>query len=254
MKLILFVTTLFFIATTASAQGNKKPIARIIYKTIPVSQYSIEKGDLVSTPTKGSALELLNGYKSYYTLLINLKTRASIYEFDSLVTTKVRGRESDNVSAGDEVHFCFKPAGNTTYKSEGLFNQSFKTIGTVGDIEWVITNEKKQVQGFDCTKAVSKNKDLLMTVWFTNAIPVSSGPGTYLGLPGLVVWAEDFFRTVQLEKVEYSDNTAAFETKLKKYEASYIGKVNFTKEPVFILRKANLGNYFYKLILADAQK
>jgi GLPGLI family protein len=253
MKKTCSVTALFFICAMAMAQGSKDAIAKITYRSVPVSQYCISKSDTKSTATTASTFELLNGYKTYYTLWVNLKNRASIYEFDSLAPTRVKGREGHNVSVADEVRFCIKPVGNTTYKSESIMGQPFKTQGTVGDIEWEISNEKKKILGFECTKAVSKNKDLMMTVWFTNAIPVSAGPAIYFGLPGLVVWAEDFFRTTQVEKVEYLQDVESFEAKMKKMEKDYItfAKKNFTKEPILILRKAELGKDFYNRIHAN---
>ena len=84
--------------------------------------------------------------------------------------------------------------------------------------EWKIEGETKKIGGYDCYKAVAiikvtpkqmsayeelklkqskqkkaplfpakEPKDTEVTAWFTNAIPVSHGPGKFWGLPGLIL-------------------------------------------------------------------
>lgn len=51
----------------------------------------------------------------------------------------------------------------------------------------VKTNEKKEILGYECTKAVSK--DGKNTIWFTKHIPVEAGP-LYANVGGLILEAE----------------------------------------------------------------
>ncbi|MFC2096779.1 GLPGLI family protein [Bacteroidota bacterium] len=53
--------------------------------------------------------------------------------------------------------------------------------------DWKITSESKEILGYKCQKAVSKNGNNDIIAWFTTEIPVSAGPAEYIGLPGLVL-------------------------------------------------------------------
>ncbi len=53
----------------------------------------------------------------------------------------------------------------------------------------VVSGEKKEILGYECKKAVSKDKK--KTVWFTDYIPVADGPMVGQGITGLVLEATD---------------------------------------------------------------
>jgi GLPGLI family protein len=197
-------------------------------------------------------LALQQGYKFYYTLYVNPKTGQSIYKFDTLVVDKPKGKEGVTLMVNDELAYCVKIKKKEYIKYEKVFGQQFYSKGSIVDIEWEMTNEKKNLFGFECTKAVSKNKDYLITVWFTNKIPVSSGPVNFFGLPGFVVWSEDFFRTTQLEKVEYIEDSKdfSFAKELKKYEQNFDKDkgANLIKESLYLEKKAELVKSMRKMM------
>ncbi len=57
--------------------------------------------------------------------------------------------------------------------------------------KWEMTDEKKDIIGFVCTKATCEFRGRNWTVWFTTELPVSDGPWKFNGLPGLILKAED---------------------------------------------------------------
>lgn len=239
---------LVFISMLSFSQDTSKKIIKISYTSVPISLIGVDNR-VTNSIKRANEAAVLGSHKTYYTLLINIKSRASIYYFDSLVFNKPKGQEKSAVSIADEVKFCIKPIGNNTFKYETVMDQLFLSKGTVGDIEWIITNEKKVINGFECTKAVAKNKDLMLFAWFTSALPVSSGPSIYLGLPGLVVWVEDFFRTTQIEKITYNSDTVFFDKQMVKFQTDFgkTQKRRLTEESVVIFEKANLAKFFYKM-------
>ncbi|MEM9856770.1 MAG: GLPGLI family protein [Bacteroidota bacterium] len=52
---------------------------------------------------------------------------------------------------------------------------------------WKITGEQKEILGYLCQKATTVRDSSDITAWFTSQIPVSSGPNSYGGLPGLIL-------------------------------------------------------------------
>lgn len=57
--------------------------------------------------------------------------------------------------------------------------------------KWNFFNEIKKIQGYTCKKAVGKYHDKIITVWYTEEIPIPEGPYTFKNLPGLVLEAYD---------------------------------------------------------------
>lgn len=55
--------------------------------------------------------------------------------------------------------------------------------------EWDLINDKKEVLGYTCYKAILKNapKDSQITAWYAPKLPYQFGPTGYHGLPGLIL-------------------------------------------------------------------
>lgn len=77
---------------------------------------------------------------------------------------------------------------STIYDQIGKDGYSFESTN---QINWQIENIRKKINGFDCQKAVTIYGKKKITAWFTSEIPISAGPYTFKGLPGLVLEAYD---------------------------------------------------------------
>lgn len=53
--------------------------------------------------------------------------------------------------------------------------------------QWKLTGESKEIAGYPCQQATATDDDRTIEVWFTSAIPISTGPDGYLNLPGFVL-------------------------------------------------------------------
>jgi GLPGLI family protein len=58
-----------------------------------------------------------------------------------------------------------------------------------GNVEnkWKLTGNQKTILDYPCQEALLEGAKDKTSVWFTPAIPVSTGPGNFIGLPGLVL-------------------------------------------------------------------
>lgn len=72
--------------------------------------------------------------------------------------------------------------------------------------QWKITGKQKMVLDFPCQEAVTVVDSVIMTAWFTPAIPVSAGPNNYGGLPGVIlsVESEDGNNIISAKSVDFS--------------------------------------------------
>jgi GLPGLI family protein len=99
------------------------------------------------------------------------------------------------------------------YESRAMFEKSFLIVDSLKSYKWKISDETKTIAKHVCKKATTmipapqqmrlrfgngprtaedsvktdKPKESLLTVWYTDDIPVSVGPGTYAGLPGAIL-------------------------------------------------------------------
>jgi len=56
--------------------------------------------------------------------------------------------------------------------------------------QWKITGKQKMILDYPCMEATTGEAEKMVTAWFTPVIPVSTGPGIYGGLPGLILSIE----------------------------------------------------------------
>lgn len=71
---------------------------------------------------------------------------------------------------------------------------------------WEITQETKNIKGYKCKKAISKNFNSLVTAWFTEEIPIKAGPEKYDGLPGLILYLTNLGQEFRAENIEILKN------------------------------------------------
>ena len=69
-----------------------------------------------------------------------------------------------------------------------VFENTYLIKDSLRNLEWRITNETREIAGFECRKAVTKICDSVYVVaFYTDQIPVSSGPENFGGLPGMIL-------------------------------------------------------------------
>lgn len=100
-------------------------------------------------------------------------------------------------------------------------NETFQGIDELLKMDWQVTDTIEQVKNYSCRKAISNWKGYNFTAWFTDAIPINSGPEKFDGLPGLIVKMEYGQTMIELKNVEVAEKPYAIEkpklTSEKKY-------------------------------------
>jgi GLPGLI family protein len=69
-----------------------------------------------------------------------------------------------------------------------VFEQTYFLQDSLRNLQWRITDEKREIAGFDCRKAVTRICDSVYVVaFYTDQINVSSGPESFGNLPGMIL-------------------------------------------------------------------
>ena len=241
----LFTTALLLMFSILTAQNSdsitKAKILKVSYTAFPISSYDAPPKDSENFESHSQMVSLAQSYQHKYSLYINLETNESIYKLDTLIVNKKEGQESMNFMINSNLDYVVKDKNGKVIKYEQIFERDFYSEGNLTDIEWSLTNETKVISGMKCRKALAKKEDLLLNVWYSEEIPVANGPVNYFGLPGLVVWSEDFFLTTEIENLEYTNDFDFDKLKseiLEDFDKNKKGKE--IKEPLLIVKKSAL--------------
>ncbi len=69
-----------------------------------------------------------------------------------------------------------------------VFEENFIVTDSLSRLEWKISSETREIAGFECRKAVTIISDSVYVVaFYTDEIPVSGGPESFGGLPGMIL-------------------------------------------------------------------
>lgn len=71
---------------------------------------------------------------------------------------------------------------------KNVFDQKFLVQDSTRQIKWKITNETRNIAGFECRRANALIMDSIYVVaYYTDAITTSGGPESFTGLPGMIL-------------------------------------------------------------------
>lgn len=77
---------------------------------------------------------------------------------------------------------------NTSITQKKVFEEQFLMRDSLRKINWKITSETRDIAGYTCRRANALVMDSVYVVaFYTDEIPVSAGPESFTGLPGMIL-------------------------------------------------------------------
>lgn len=161
---------IYIMQNTAGIGGDSKLTEKA--KIPKLYEYNYSKN-------KSSLILLSNGGK----IIDTLKRKLEEYNFDyETIETTI---------TASKVSFYKDFNKNVYEKISVLDNVETYIKDSIPLINWNITNEKRMIYGYECTKATADRKvvgyPLKITAWFCDKIPLNDGPFDFQGLPGFIL-------------------------------------------------------------------
>ena len=179
MKRILFLFTILFTAAVTNAQ-------QFIDKA--VIEYEV-KTSIKKTMSNDSWADMMKDNMSEFKTAFYTYTFAnnkSIYKFnrwDASTKVPVWYKEDD-----EENTWYFDFNLNKVTIQKQIEGTQLLIADSIPAIEWKLTNENREIAGFNCRKAVGKIMDsVYVFAFYTDEITISGGPCSISGLPGMVL-------------------------------------------------------------------
>lgn len=129
--------------------------------------------------------------KTFKTLIYN--DEYSLYTSDQQVENETDVQEMAgggamviNMQQPDEKFF-YDIKNTTSIELRDFMGRDFLITTPLDTLSWKLTGGQRIIIGQTCMEAVTKVKDHDVKAWFTPTIAVSTGPGKYHGLPGLIL-------------------------------------------------------------------
>lgn len=92
----------------------------------------------------------------------------------------------DDKSVDDIIYTDLKQG--IFYKKQTVFDETFLISDSIRQIKWQMTNDLRDIAGFECHKAVGKILDSVYIIaFYTDQITVSGGPLSFCRLPGMIL-------------------------------------------------------------------
>ncbi len=116
------------------------------------------------------------------------------YEFDNNKSIYQPGRESDSKATSffgspatdNEIYSDYVT--DKTIAHKNVFEKSFLIEDSLRNATWKITNDFREIAGFNCRRATTMIMDSVFVVaFYTDEIMVPGGPESFNGLPGMIL-------------------------------------------------------------------
>lgn len=239
MKTIKILIAILIVSFTVNvnAQTKDKNILKVNYTTGCVSDFLVGmlKKQIKDPAQLSKMLTMMEGYKVHSSFYQNIKTKESFFVIDSI-------SEVEKLSTAGYTYYTYRNADGELHGKEIFMGKKINFEGQVNELKWKITEEQKEINGYQCKKAHLEGNPAIY-VWFAPEIPVSGGPYVFYGLPGLVLESDNYFESVSATTIGY-ESKEVYEKKLAEVKDKISTKKAISLAEVFA-KKEN----FQRMIL-----
>lgn len=191
---LAILTCLFtgFTATSLRAQNARFPAEGTIEFERSINMFGTIQ-QLINKENTTFLTPLLDQYKKDHPQFKTLKStlyfskNKTLYKpLDAEVTNTNFMEDTPNANQINTTYLDLNTNQQITQKK--VFEETFLVKDTARAINWKITSETREIAGYTCRRANALIMDSIYVVaFYTDQIPVSGGPESFSGLPGMIL-------------------------------------------------------------------
>lgn len=193
MKFTLFTSLLLLASNLIFAQYSRFPISGTVEYEKTVNMHAVIKRQ-VDLDQSSFGAQAFESYKKNQPQFKKLKSTLTFTGNKTLFTPLKDTEPAGNSYLGqhpaaEQNNIIYTDL--TTLQSisqKSVFEETFLLKDSVRAINWKITDETRNIAGYACRRANAIILDSIYVVaFYTDQIPVSGGPESFTGLPGLIL-------------------------------------------------------------------
>jgi GLPGLI family protein len=191
MKYLILSVLLLTSVICVNAQNVRFPASGIIEFEKSINMYALIKKS-TDGAEEGYMRNYLDSYKKNNPQFKILKSKL-LFSPEKMLFQPVEATSNNN-SFFDEpaanqpniIHTDLKNNAVTTQKK--VYEETFLVKDSLRKINWKLTSEVRTIAGYECRRANAIMLDSIYVVaFYTDKIPISGGPESFNGLPGMIL-------------------------------------------------------------------
>ena len=178
---------------SAFAQNKRFPDQGIITFEKKVNMYALIKAQMKKYPNDIFMSKYLEEYQKKEPQFKTLKSTLA-FSKDQTLFTPIEPETSSGMFGGEfgavqqNNIIASNTAAGTSVAQKKVYEELYLVKDSVRKINWKITEEFRNIAGYDCRRANAVIMDSIYVVaFYTDLIPVSGGPESFTGLPGMIL-------------------------------------------------------------------
>ncbi|RZL35904.1 MAG: GLPGLI family protein [Pedobacter sp.] len=189
---LITIACLLLVANTSIAQNARFATQGVIEFEKRVNIYALIKDQVKRNPNVSYYAQAQEDYQKKNPQFKILKSSLTfskdqtLYQptSEELITNSFFDFESSN----QNNIIATNTAAGTSVAQKKVFDETYLLSDSTRKINWKITNEFRNIAGYDCRRANALIMDSIYVVaFYSDEIPVSGGPESFTGLPGMIL-------------------------------------------------------------------
>ena len=189
----IFTCALILVSSAGWAQYARFPTSGVVEFEKSINMYALIK-KRITKENEGFLIPAFDNYKKNQPQFKKLKStltfsgNKTFYKPEAGTETSQNGFFSDEPFAGQPNIIFSDLNAQSSITQKNVFEETFLVKDSVRNIKWKITDETREIAGYPCRRANALILDSIYVVaFYTDRIPVSGGPESFTGLPGMIL-------------------------------------------------------------------
>lgn len=192
MRFYQIIAACLLLAQTSLAQNARFATQGVIEYEKKVNMYALIKDQVKKNPTRSYYAQAFEEYQKKNPQFKIMKSSLTFSKDQTLFKPIDDEMMSNNFfdfqSASQNNIVATNTVATTSIAQKKVFEETYLVKDSTRKINWKITNEVRNIAGYDCRRANALIMDSVYVVaFYTDEIPVSGGPETFSGLPGMIL-------------------------------------------------------------------